>query len=420
MAFWRQHCQYILLAGIGLLLSSCGELPSSQKQDSQDSRSQSIDVLVKADQPDPQQIALESGGRIEAYLMIPSTTFQSDVIVKVWPASFGYDNPERSLHDGWAFAITTLAGASISPTRLTMPIQLSIRVKSEQPVASLCPLIQTPDNKRYYVAANDVRLEAPFATTDVFLTQGAVGLVSCQGQPAGYVRLEGIPPQPVQLTILDGGEAIREIDVGSALVGQEKELLALLENNGDQTITNITLEDPAPPFRIVADNCGGDWEPSTSCAISLSFAPEELGVFEATLQVSYSSGETPKTTARPMRARGVSPATLSVTGELTFAETLVGESSQLTLTLHNEGQTVLTGLSAPALESPFEFAGGDFPGDGGSCGSTIAISSSCTVVVSFAPETADLFYQPLNFSYSDGTNSGGQKSLSLELEAPSL
>jgi hypothetical protein len=77
-----------------------------------------------------------------------------------------------------------------------------------------------------------------------------------------------------------------------------------------------------------------------------------------------------------------------------------GSVTQQILTITNIGSADATAMTA-AIDVPFAFAGGSFPG-GGSCGPTLAVSGSCTVVIEFAPISISSFNGNLTINYNDG------------------
>ncbi len=76
-----------------------------------------------------------------------------------------------------------------------------------------------------------------------------------------------------------------------------------------------------------------------------------------------------------------------------------------TITNSGVGSATSVAVGTPTLNAPFSFAGGSFPGTGGSCGTTISGQSSCTIVISANP-TVDYenFSDTVRVSYNDGTN----------------
>src|SRR5262249_45552644 len=61
-----------------------------------------------------------------------------------------------------------------------------------------------------------------------------------------------------------------------------------------------------------------------------------------------------------------------------------------------------TALAPSALAAPYGYAGGAYPGIGGTCGATLAAGASCAIVVRFAPTMANTFGATLSLGYDDG------------------
>ncbi|MEO0335611.1 MAG: choice-of-anchor D domain-containing protein, partial [Pseudomonadota bacterium] len=83
-----------------------------------------------------------------------------------------------------------------------------------------------------------------------------------------------------------------------------------------------------------------------------------------------------------------------------FGTLALGESSTATLQITNIGTVAATGVSSANVSAPFSYLGGAFPGTGGTCGSTLAASSSCSVVVSYTPTAAGEDAFSIDLSYT--------------------
>jgi hypothetical protein len=71
--------------------------------------------------------------------------------------------------------------------------------------------------------------------------------------------------------------------------------------------------------------------------------------------------------------------------------------------LSNSGNASATGIGkSGAIGASFDYAGGAFPGLGGSCTATLAAGSACAVVVTFAPASAATFMGTITVAYDDG------------------
>ncbi len=75
-----------------------------------------------------------------------------------------------------------------------------------------------------------------------------------------------------------------------------------------------------------------------------------------------------------------------------FSVVELGSSSDLTLTLKNDGEStakvIELAFDAAVATASFQFKGGTFPGTGGTCETTLEASKSCTLVLSFVPHSS--------------------------------
>lgn len=86
-----------------------------------------------------------------------------------------------------------------------------------------------------------------------------------------------------------------------------------------------------------------------------------------------------------------------------FGSATTGSVLSATFTLSNSGGQPASSISGLALTAPFRYRGASFPGTGGTCTSTLANGSSCTIVLEFAPTSVTSFTGTLRVSYNDGT-----------------
>jgi hypothetical protein len=99
------------------------------------------------------------------------------------------------------------------------------------------------------------------------------------------------------------------------------------------------------------------------------------------------------------------PDPLAVRGNGNFGNVVVNSTQNATVTLSNWGTSTITDLGLGAeLNSAFSFPGYTFPGTGGTCGSTLAVGQSGTVVVSFHPTIVGSYSNVLQIPYTDGTS----------------
>jgi len=87
--------------------------------------------------------------------------------------------------------------------------------------------------------------------------------------------------------------------------------------------------------------------------------------------------------------------------------TAVGATSEFSVQLTNPGPGTVTQIQpSPGFElhEPFYFKGGQFPGDGGTCGSNLGSGETCTMVLTYQPQTSGPHRESLSLHYlSDST-----------------
>jgi hypothetical protein len=81
---------------------------------------------------------------------------------------------------------------------------------------------------------------------------------------------------------------------------------------------------------------------------------------------------------------------------------VIGQASDVMLQVTNGGTGDATAITAESLPSPFSFAGGSYPGTGGTCGQVLEAGTSCQVAVRFAPVAPVRTTGVLSLSYDPG------------------
>ncbi len=127
------------------------------------------------------------------------------------------------------------------------------------------------------------------------------------------------------------------------------------------------------------DTCDGSVPAKSTCTITLTFTPSNIGVETGTLSVADSAVNSPQTTS--LTGTGIAQATVSPTS-LTFAAQKVGTTSTAkNVTLTNNLTTSLTfsGVTISGTNA------GDFASPSNTCGGSLAAKSHCTISVTFKP-----------------------------------
>jgi hypothetical protein len=156
--------------------------------------------------------------------------------------------------------------------------------------------------------------------------------------------------------------------------------ITTLTNTGGEPLAAISIS-VSGAFQIT-NGCGTQLAGPASCAISVVYAPTQLGSQTGTLTVSdalHTQTVALSGTGAQPPAIGVSPSSLSFT-----AQQVGVASSPLTLTVTNAG-------GAPMANVGFQITGqaaGSFTAGATTCGATLASGGSCTVQVTFTPAAA--------------------------------
>ena len=222
--------------------------------------------------------------------------------------------------------------------------------------------------------------------------------------------LQGTGASPANLTISDS----TPYDFGSIATGGMMDKTFTVANTGGVPATTIAVTGLSAPFTFKGGTfpgsggtCAASLNAGLNCTVVVTYAPTAVGTLTATMAVGYNDGVTTQSVTRGVKGTGVAPALLTVSDGPNFDYGPVVQTSTLdkTFTITNSGSLAATTITGGTLAAPFAFKGGSFPGTGGTCGSTLNASLSCTVVASFHPTTTGSFSATLSLGYYDGANS---------------
>jgi hypothetical protein len=170
---------------------------------------------------------------------------------------------------------------------------------------------------------------------------------------------------------------------GNVAVGQTVTKNLTVTNTGATNsliISNATLSDPLDYALSGTGTCGTvpiSIAPKKNCTLGVSFTPNAVGPLNATLMIFDNATTSPQQSA--LSGTGIADMSLSKTS-LAFGSVKLGVKSPLSLSVTNH-QTQPVSLS----ESFTGANAGDFTVSGGSCGTTLAASSACSIIVTFTP-----------------------------------
>src|SRR2546422_2124797 len=172
------------------------------------------------------------------------------------------------------------------------------------------------------------------------------------------------------------------VPFGSVLVGATSAAQTVTLHNGttsSASISSIAISGTNASAFAQTHTCGSSLAAGASCTISVTFKPATTGAAAATLAVTDSATGSPQKAALTGPG-GNSTVNLSPSS-LTFANQAVGTTSATQFsTLTNSGTTTIT-ISGETISGDFAFAGL------GTCGTSLAPGTSCTISVKFTPTT---------------------------------
>jgi hypothetical protein len=132
--------------------------------------------------------------------------------------------------------------------------------------------------------------------------------------------------------------------------------------------------------------CAGFLAKGASCSLVVTFAPSAVGVWLGAVALQFDDGASAQRSLTGTRTAG---AALSIAGApvLDFGPAPLFRGADRSVIITNTGAAAASALGGRAygLDSNgwFSFAGGHYPGTGGTCGATLAAGASCTVALRF-------------------------------------
>jgi hypothetical protein len=262
-------------------------------------------------------------------------------------------------------------GARSAPTNFTLAAG-----SSALPIAGISATV-----KDYRVSANNcpAQLDAGHSCTiDVTFVPVA------QGKRLGTLVVRSDGGRQLSAALTGVGVSVAptlvpaKFDFGSVRVGASSTTVAFTLSAGSSPFPYRGITTRSKDFRITAKTCSGTLNPSTSCTISVVFAPIAGGVRGGTLTVTRADGGTPLTA--PLTGTGLAPYVVLSPTSIDFGNvcTDCGTLSPVKkVRLSNTGNATLT-IRSITSSDPRHFTVAN-----GSCGKTLAPGGVCTFSVKF-------------------------------------
>ena len=174
--------------------------------------------------------------------------------------------------------------------------------------------------------------------------------------------------------------------LGTASAGQ----VITLTNAGDVALTLIAAQITSGDFTVV-NTCGNSLNAHSSCSMSVSFVPTDVGARAGVLSIS----DVYRTQTVALSGIGIAPqgVSLAPSSGFQFPATGVGHSvSSSVVTLTNNRDLPLSIASKVAT--------GDFAllAEGDTCGTTLAANGACTLQIAFTPTVSGVRTGTLSIS----------------------
>jgi hypothetical protein len=150
-----------------------------------------------------------------------------------------------------------------------------------------------------------------------------------------------------------------------------------LTNSGDQPLTLISAQITSGDFTVV-NACGNSLNPHSTCSMNVAFQPKNVGLITGSLIVSDQN----RTQTVTLNGIGIAPPGVSLApfSTITFPSTGLGiTAAAQTVTLTNNGGGPLL-VQGVAITGDFAVVPGS-----NNCGSSVAMSTACTMQVAFTP-----------------------------------
>ena len=202
----------------------------------------------------------------------------------------------------------------------------------------------------------------------------------------------------VDMTVTPAVEAIGNVKDGMRLV---KTVTVSNKQNIAVSLSEGFSGPNATDFSITGGTCTSTLAAKGICTLSVTFIPTAVGAESATMTVSdVVDPLSPYTVA--FNAMATIPESLSAT-RLVYGNVVQTASKAVSITVTNHatsGPITLTGASIGGANA------GDFAVTGGSCGASLAASSSCTYAVTFTPSTETAESGTLSIGVAEDPNGG--------------
>ncbi len=264
--------------------------------------------------------------------------------------------------------------ATVTPTRTATPTQTATATAAPTvtatptATATATPTVTATQTATATGTVTQTATATPTATATVTATAAGTQTAT---------STQTATPMPTTSIYLPASLAFPNTPVGDSYT---KNLTVSNTGHVALLINSVTSSDSAEFVATGATTCPpSGLAPLTTCTISIGFTPSALGAHSATLTLTDNAG----TDTQNVALYGTGTITMSVSpASYAFGNVKDGLKAAKAIVLHNY-QTNSVSLSE-AFSGP---NAADFSVTGGTCTSTLAKASVCTLIVTYAPTT---------------------------------
>ncbi len=209
--------------------------------------------------------------------------------------------------------------------------------------------------------------------------------------PVTVIANSGNQTHTVTMNVVIPTTSVRLSTVSLTFAGQQQNTTSAPKNitmqNFGTTALTITSITATKNYAVSANTCGTSLAPATSCTISVTFTPSIVGTVNGSLTIKDSDPTSPQVVSLTGTGTGAPTVKLSP-GSLSFGSVLIKTSSTpQTVTVTNTGAGVLTFTGGNATGIKITGANVADYSQTNNCGTSLAAGASCTITVTFTPQT---------------------------------
>lgn len=224
----------------------------------------------------------------------------------------------------------------------------------------------------YVSAVTQPHFASDFTATNLNDSTTPAGLTTHDGLVASFL----IPPTPTTASVSPTSLNFGSVDLGSSL-SQTITFTNTTTFTSSINLSSISIAGNNAGDYSETNTCSTSLAANTSCSITVTFSPTEVGTRTATLTILNDSTSNPTLTVS-LTGIGVSILSES-TNEMNFGNVDLGSTSAA------QSVTISNGTNTSIALSSFTVSSSDYSIASNTCTAQLAASSSCVLTITFTP-----------------------------------